>query len=186
MWMCLATVCAITGVLLIAYLVLREKPPPSPTDEEVLAMLRGVPLGDLPPALRHEPPRPDVFSGRGFLKQRRYRQQYLPFLQEGRVHRGLCVYAYRRYGAGEMEVLYEYAWLDHLGKLQRVKGGASFEGRLAPPDGRGDIFLPEDGTWILRSPLTIVCSPTTDEHILYEVLLLEDNRPPEVAEPSPQ
>lgn len=153
-------------------------PAPLP-DARVIEMLRTLNLGEIPEPLRGAPPRADVFSFRGYLKQKVHRRTYLPMLTEGPVYRGLCICLHKRQGAGECDVTYEYAWLDDKGRLHRHRASVSYDTDVGCAVRYGDVFLAIDANFELHKPVVIVCSTTTDKHIVYEALGIEtDPLPP--------
>ncbi len=148
--------------------------PPRPLpDDKVIEMLRTHDLGEIPEPLRGPAPRRDVFSFRGYLKQKRYRKQYLPMLMEGPIYRGLCICWHELPGAGECDATYEYAWLDRDGRLHRKRETSYYDHHAVLSQGSGDVHPVLDANFKLDSPVTIVCSNTTDDHIVYEALLIE-------------
>lgn len=176
---CLGTV----GVLLLIGLVgvlalslvaaVRNPKPPQVSDAEAREMLANADLGQPPRALRGAPPRPDVFSGEGYLSQRRYRQLYLPLLLHGRVYRGLCIRYWEMDDGDDVDVEYEYAWVDDTGRLRRVKGATSYD-RIHTAHSRGakyaEMFPVWDANMALGQRFTVVCAPDGDDHVLYEAL----------------
>jgi hypothetical protein len=145
-----------------------------PSDSEIRILLANAYLGDLPGALRPPAPRPDVFSGRGYLQQAVYREKYLPLLLHGQAVRGLCV-AYDLDSEPEgVDVTYEYAWLDHLGRLRRVQGKDSYDPMHAGlSHGRGTIVVASDASLRKGRALTVVYAAEPGVHVVYEALCIE-------------
>lgn len=176
-------------MLLVVFIIIaasisayRNAPPRPLADHQVIQMLRTMDLGELPEPLRGAPPRPDVFSFRGYLKQKPHRRKYLPMLLEGPVYRGLCICWHEVPGAGECDATYEYAWLDREGRLHRERQTSYYDHHAVMSQGHGEVHPVLDAGFKLNQPVTIVCSNKSDEHIVYEALLIErDPIPPREA-----
>ena len=139
----------------------------------ILSALQAANLGEPPPELRHAPPRPDVFSGRGYLQQARYRAAYLPLLQCGHVARALCV-RYRSTSDSEgPDVRFEYAWIDHAGELRRESREESYDAmHAALSAGKGDIIVDMDAGMREGRVVTVVYYADRSEHVIYDALCI--------------
>jgi uncharacterized membrane protein YedE/YeeE len=129
-------------------------------------------LGPLPEALRPTPPRPDVFSRKGYLKQRRHRDRYLPLLLHGHAARGLCLSYHSSGDADGIDVTFTYAWLDHTGALRQHSGKESYDPmHAALGSGQGDIVVSMDASLDEGRVFTVVYDER--EHVIYEALKID-------------
>ena len=141
--------------------------------DTVLSALRAADVGEPPPELRGAPPRPDVFSGRGYLEQARYRSAYLALLQNGHVARSLCT-RYRSWSDSEgPDVEFEYAWVDHLGEVHRQSRKESYDAMHAGLSvGKGNIVIDMDAGMKEGRVVTVVYDGR-GEHVIYEALRID-------------
>lgn len=135
-------------------------------------LLANTDLGELPKALQAPPPRPDVFSGKGYLRQAHYRTQYLPLLIHGQAARAVCTSYTASTDSDGRDVSFSYVWLDHTGKVRAASCKESYDPmHAAAGAGQGSIVVDSDANMERGRVVTVVYQG--DQHVVYDALRLE-------------
>lgn len=166
---------ALVVVLLLRLLVFRKADVAHLTEPQAIARLNVHNRTPLPNALAASTPRPDVFSGRGYLAQERYCKRYLDLLRHGYVTRGICV-SYESSNDGEgNDVCFTYLWVDHRGAVKKNTVTESYDPlHAAYAAGQGNIVIDMDAGVELESVLTIVYNDK-GEHVVVDALGVIDD-----------
>jgi hypothetical protein len=145
------------------------------TDEEARARLATMRAGEVPEPLRAGVPRPDVFSGRGYLRQKQMQGRYLDLLTYGRVARGLCISRWLEPDSPGVDITYEVAWIDYQNRLRRVGGTEYHEGlHTGPPRFTGPIHVVTDARLREGRVVTVVYASVSDACVIYEALGIDE------------
>ncbi len=134
-------------------------------------LLRGLDPDDLPRELLGTVPRVDVFSGRGYLRQQRYRDRYLPLLLHGHAAPGLVVQYSGETTPTGVEVAFTYGWVDAGGDVHLMHMRESYDPvQAALAVGHGEMVLDLDAGLSDGARVTVVAAADGSDAVIYEAL----------------
>lgn len=130
------------------------------------------PLGSLPDEVRAQPPRRDLFTGQGHLRDASVCARWLPLLLNGQAARALVLRRTEKRADGNITATIEYAWLsadDHVCVETLSESYTPEEIRHAPGNRR--VVVDVDAGVMEGSALTVLYDRASGRHIILEALL---------------